>query len=938
MGATASYQLSTQCASTTYTLPYAAIATHASQPSLVLTAITTSPYTHLAKPYPGGFVTSMLDYSVYGNGSSTPYSVSGLTGNNRLTISTAVTDMRSCTGVALVPNASGLPSWSEAGVTCTTPSGVNPLSISPGTVSLRATSTGMFGAITGPISTSSASEVQHRQVYRTCMIAANFNTTLQAVCSNDLKTSCYATVNCTGLSNSTCEFQTNQKLAASKTLAAQEERDARMSACNAQGGACQSAGSACTACIADANAKYALVANLPPCTSNCEGQNTEAFQAEETSRIGSTTTVMSSCMANATTPAARRACIDSNVRAELAKTLGTVDNTQLQEYLQGAARNAMATEMASCGAAAGNDAAARAQCVSVNAKNQLATSLGLSASEVTGQLLNKYVSDAARSACGSSITACMQAATTAAERLDCTSGSTLKNTLAQSLGISTESVTAGDLRGFVESSAIDSMKSTLTACMSALNTSSSDIATARATCRTNTACTAVATSLGLEASALSAADCASYLQGAERTEIQDKMSACVSGVDTTLNTTAQRAARKACHSAAKSALALMQGSDASSVSNENMQVYLRDSAMSENVPAIMAACMDAINTSLATSAQESARTACRTTATRAALAESLGLMDDEMSDSEVQEALNTASMQSARKAMKACMGLGQSEQTACISEAKAKVAKVTGSASITELDFVSVRDEGAMDELLTAASSCVTASVSAAACGFLSKYQEGSGLNTTGLSADIQSMAAQRAARKTARYLIKKNMAACKTSTKSDGSSRTNAEVNSCATALNQNVLTTLEPLARIQLIVRDVNRELASSRMKACMQLSGANATSCLSDAQTLMAGYDTENITSIPAWGYFLIALGCLIAIMIPILVLLTTSAKRGRSLSDEDADQEKNTRFLAYSLSQMDQQPGVPIHDQENPPSSSANQSGVQHQDIHVNMPPQ
>merc|ERR1711966_491987 len=51
------------------------------------------------------------------------------------------------------------------------------------------------------------------------------------------------------------------------------------------------------------------------------------------------------------------------------------------------------------------------------------------------------------------------------------------------------------------------------------------------------------------------------------------------------------------------------------------------------------------------------------------------------------------------------------------------------------------------------------------------------------------------------------------------------------------------------------------------------------------------SEGSSSMPAWGYFLIALGCLIAIMIPILVLLTTSAKRGRSMSDEDADQEKN-----------------------------------------------
>lgn len=104
---------------------------------------------------------------------------------------------------------------------------------------------------------------------------------------------------------------------------------------------------------------------------------------------------------------------------------------------------------------------------------------------------------------------------------------------------------------------------------------------------------------------------------------------------------------------------------------------------------------------------------------------------------------------------------------------------------------------------------------------------------------------------------------------------------------------------------------------------------------APTVNAISTSEGSSSMPAWGYFLIALGCLIAIMIPILVLLATSSKRGRSLMDEDADQEKNVGFLDYRIAQMNQQPGV--HDPENPPSTSAN-NPIDHQDVHVNLPPQ
>lgn len=103
---------------------------------------------------------------------------------------------------------------------------------------------------------------------------------------------------------------------------------------------------------------------------------------------------------------------------------------------------------------------------------------------------------------------------------------------------------------------------------------------------------------------------------------------------------------------------------------------------------------------------------------------------------------------------------------------------------------------------------------------------------------------------------------------------------------------------------------------------------------APTVVEISTAEGSSSMPAWGYFLIALGCLIAIMIPILVLLATSSKRGRSLSEGDGDVEKNTGFLAYQMSQMEQQPGV--HDQENPPSRSTNKP-IGHEDVDLNMQP-
>ena len=76
--------------------------------------------------------------------------------------------------------------------------------------------------------------------------------------------------------------------------------------------------------------------------------------------------------------------------------------------------------MSDCLAGASGDAALEKSCVGGTAKAALATSLGMTADEVTDTVVNQYITEGASTALGSDISSCMGSATTAEERRSCT--------------------------------------------------------------------------------------------------------------------------------------------------------------------------------------------------------------------------------------------------------------------------------------------------------------------------------------------------------------------------------------------------------------------------------------------------------------------------------------------------------------------------------------
>merc|ERR1719424_312830 len=278
--------------------------------------------------------------------------------------------------------------------------------------------------------------------------------------------------------------------------------------------------------------------------------------------------------------------------------------------------------MASCTAYAATQAQLDT-CKNTNAKTQLATSLGLTTSEVTAQLLNEYMDDAATEAIDNSVTSCMSAATSAEERSFCVTGDAAKSVLAKSLGILTADLGAGELEEFVVDAAVEKALDVIDQCMSSISTSLDATATAAAksACRTTTGCDTLAPALGLLTTELTKAECFGYLDMAASNHIDSKMQSCIAAIDSSLSASDQAAARGTCKTTtAKAGLASVLGVDVADISSEELQDYVLESALSTKLPNVMSACISGIDSTASTSVKAAARTACRTTSAKTAYA------------------------------------------------------------------------------------------------------------------------------------------------------------------------------------------------------------------------------------------------------------------------------------------------------------------------------
>ena len=832
----------------TFTIPYGALPAQAK--TLTSSLIQAGSMSPLVTDPPAGtafgsFLSRSYLVGLFEGNSGQAIPMPALTAQNKISISTTLTDARECTGVTMNTSTA---TWNTTNgvtnvpqVTCSA-NGVDNGARFPqaAQVSLRASSSGIFAAVQGAI-TILYNDTELTTAYRTCMIAANYVEADMLACRATLLDTLAGAVNCAHKSTSDCDFAKQQAFNHLKKRAAGDERTARIAACRAS--ACAAATctdgyvgncAACTTCKAGAQAFYELVKGVQACTTTCTtSDGIDDTIANQGTARDSLTKAMGECATGRPI-----ACARADLEVSLSEVL---NDQQVYAYIFASAEEALALEMEEC-----TDLetlqSAFTTCKTVNGKASLAASLGMSDTEVTAPVLNEYLRKAAIFKTGLYVQSCMAAANSSDQRGICIHGDDAKTALGGILGVISENLSDGLLEEFVIDAAVARGIEVIDACMDNIASvlTTADTAAARTQCRATEGCAALAPYLGFLSTELSQSDCYKYLNAATQLNMQSKMASCIAAINSTLSDTDQASARNTCKTVTlKAAMAKANGEDVSDITNERLQRSVTEAALVMTMPSMMSACMAAIgdDDTLSDDAKQIERNTCRTTAAKTAYAEATGLSENDISTEELTEALDSAAEATTRSAMKACPSLTNStEKAACIAAAKIKAAATLGLENITDTVFAELQLTGALNEMREVAAACAEANTSV--CDFQSSFDSAAGTNSTSLSATEYNTTQRKNTRAAAKHLIKLNLKSCYGSTNSQGATRSQAEIATCAQGLDLSTFELLEGIDRMEMIIRDAIQEIASERMVACMQ-SLANATSCQIGAKVLMQAY---------------------------------------------------------------------------------------------------
>jgi len=484
----------------------------------------------------------------------------------------------------------------------------------------------------------------------------------------------------------------------------------------------------------------------------------------------------------------------------------------------------------------------------VHAKETLRVSLGLAnASDISGATLLEYVSEAAKTTTSNAIDSCMAIAETADQRYACTISGSLKASLAASLGKDPSKVTDATLQEYVAAAAQNKMTSVVQLCMGdiAASASAEERATAAKQCREETGCIALAKSLGLLPEEFSATECKEYMDQSERKQVQDKMKACTGAIKPEDD---QKAARAACKDdTARAALAEMLGvSDAGEISDTDLQRYVREAAIKDNVPAALIACMDAIEEDLSDEEKTAETANCKVLAGNA-LAEGMGLRPEDVSAEDLNEAIQQAAMTSVKKAIKSCSvlrtkwtteGTAEVNVPICKAQAMETAAKSSGApaGSLSEMQFSQLIQNGALDNVLLGVEACVSTN---STCDVNAIFSAASGTSMEGKTADQIAIASANNGKLAAKKLIKTALQSCEEA----GNADTNS-IRLCAKDMVETAVMTLDPtfLEKREAIFQEVIRELSADRMMACMEDPSNTKEVCKAKSKAAMDLYMGE------------------------------------------------------------------------------------------------
>jgi len=462
-------------------------------------------------------------------------------------------------------------------------------------------------------------------------------------------------------------------------------------------------------------------------------------------------------------------------------------------------------------------------CRNTNAKTAFANSMGKSAADISPAQLERFMMDSAKDAMGDMMDTCMQTAGVNASKMATCRDDTAKTALAASLGVPVGDVSGQELGTYLRKGAESKVQKTMKACMA-----NAGVDNTKMNACVVESTTAMANALGKNAGDIEAGDMREFMMKGADEKMGSMMEACVESAST-------KAAKRGCSFGAdmKNSLAASLGKNPADVTGTDMQASVKNAATN--------AVLNSMDACMKSATDISARTSCKGGAKTAMLA-NLGIPADEVDDADVESMMMDAAKSSLRSTMTSCMDLatmhaareacrGSSAKAALVSAMGKDAADVTG--SDVQMYLMESAKQGQADKMTACTTAAGTNATNLLACrGSAKKNLAASlGLDPSAVT-DTDVEASIRAAGKTK---VAGTMEACVKAANSSS-----VEMGKCAKdqttrrgTVKSPAKEALEAVSGKTVTDVEVNanvvggaKEAIASGNKACMASAGTNAT----------------------------------------------------------------------------------------------------------------
>jgi len=334
----------------------------------------------------------------------------------------------------------------------------------------------------------------------------------------------------------------------------------------------------------------------------------------------------------------------------LGKAAASVSKTDVERYVRKAATSKVREEMAACMEAASTKAE-RQDCKDTTAKNALATAMGKDAAKVSGTAVEEFVQKAGEAEVATEISACVEVSSSEDQKKICRAAA--KPSLARVLG--RQEVTNADLSYHILMASRNEVRGEMLSCMTVAGNSSAKMKA----CKDNEAKAAIASTQGTVPEKVSDTIVEEFSAAAAATALSSELTACSDAGNTGAFCTSsvRRSASTKAYELRKLVAATL-GQSVSNVSDTDVNIYKQRGSQNA-VGSQMSACSKA-------AASSAAKQNC-TQGAKQAFAQAAGKATEAVMPSDVQYQVNMAAKDIVRTRMSSCVDstIDDSQRSSC---------------------------------------------------------------------------------------------------------------------------------------------------------------------------------------------------------------------------------------------------------------------------------